>query len=100
MWQRLPQAMIICQVKRRYPHVDCTLRSGVTGGAGLVTLLIFGWVRVAFSAMTGQDASLVGRGTELSLLRELVAPPPESRVKCKGSRWTIAFSFSRSLLHC
>ena len=46
----------------------------------MVTLLIFGWVRVAFSAMTGQDASLVGRGTELSLLRELVAPPPESRV--------------------
>ena len=31
--------------------------------------------------MTGQDTSLVGRGEELSRLRELVAPPhEESRV--------------------
>jgi predicted ATPase len=30
--------------------------------------------------MTGKDASLVGRETELFLLRELMAPPPESRV--------------------
>ena len=30
--------------------------------------------------MTGKDASLVGRETELSLLRELMAPPAESRV--------------------
>jgi len=29
--------MIICRVKARNPHVDCTLRSGVTGGVGLDT---------------------------------------------------------------
>ena len=44
-------------------------------------MLIFGGVRVAFSGMTGENTSLVGREGELSRLRELVAPPyAESRV--------------------
>src|SRR3984957_16645075 len=43
---------------------------------GLITLPIFGEVS-GVSAMTGQNASLVGREGELSRLRELVAPPYE-----------------------
>src|ERR1700684_4005702 len=63
--------MIICRGKAGNPHVDCT------SGAPCLYLAGEGGV----CAVTGMDTSLVGRGEELSRLRDLVAPPhAESRV--------------------